>query len=317
MPKKKEAAPTEVSSEKEAEVVEEAKTETPDVSGDTDNLSEREKMYARHAETERAETTEESKEDEKSEEVKEEDKPKTEEFKKEEEAPKETKQEEKTVPLPALHEERSKRKEAQAKVIDLESRLKEALEAKKEKSDSNDEEYIEDYDVALKKERQRGDALEARLKVIEDGNAQSTAEKNQAVVNQKAKKVHDELKDEGFDGFEAFTPQVKQHIYDLILQQPDAQEYLDGKKVLDVDNPEGWKNIYKEHIYPKIRQVFDTKDKKDLLKERNERKLKAGLSGNSGGKPKMPEVKDVNSLSQKEMNDQYMQMRRKQGAATV
>ena len=99
------------------------------------------------------------------------------------------------------------------------------------------------------------------------------------------------------------------------MQEPDAQEYIDGRKVLALDNPEGWKEIYREHIYPKVRNVFDSKDKADLIKERKERKGRAALSGSSGGKPKASATVDVNSLSPEEMHKQYMQMRQNRGAA--
>jgi len=303
MPKKKQETPTETSTETEEIATTKDNTvvpETPAESGETGGLSQREQIYAKYAKGE-------------------EEKTKVGEYKKED-APKEIKQEDKTVPLGALHEERQKRKELQAKVIDLEVQVKELLENKKSQDnpddfDDFDDEYIDDYDEELIKERKKTEDLEARLKKIERKETQSEAQNQQAEVNKKANKVHDELAEEGYDGFEAFIPQVKQHIYDLILQEPDAQEYIDGRKVLALDNPEGWKEIYREHIYPKVRNVFDSKDKADLIKERKERKGRAALSGSSGGKLKAPATVDVNSLSPEEMHKQYMQMRQNRGAA--
>ena len=88
--------------------------------------------------------------------------------------------------------------------------------------------------------------------------------------------------------------------------------------MLDIDNPEGWKKIYKEEIYPSIEKIINQKKSEDIIDERIARKKKAALSGNSGGKPVQTKKKDdINELSQKEMHERYMKMRHGNKRAAV
>tara|TARA_R100001530_G_scaffold26226_4_gene21123 strand:- start:10034 stop:11023 length:990 start_codon:yes stop_codon:yes gene_type:complete len=323
MDKKKDAAQSDASAEKEdAVTVGETQTETPDVSGDAgEDLSERDKLYAKYkpegnpegsnqesvekdadapAESEEGEPekkkddTEDSKDD------------------------KSDKPEEKTVPHGAFHEERERRKELQAEVLDLKNQLRDVInERKPEEKDKEEEEYIEDYDAELLKQRKRADDLEAQIASLKQKDSQTDAQKMQTAFLENVRTTHKELAEEGFDGFEKCTPLIKQHIQDLIMKEPDPQSYFPDsngavRKVLDIDNSVGWKKIYKEEIYPSMQKIIDQKDKDTLIDERIALKKKAALSGNSGGKPVVKKKEDVNSLSQKEMNSRYMEMREKE-----
>jgi hypothetical protein len=292
-------------------------TETPAETGETGESTEREKIYANYAkeeyEAEKSESEEEKPEGEpekKEEELKEKSKEKSEE---------KTKTEDKTVPLGALHEERQKRKESQAKVVELEQQVKElAQQVKSKPKEEGEEEYIEDYDAELIKLRKDNESLRKKVDGIEAKGTQSEAEKAQTAFLAKVDKVGKELTEEGFNGFSDCTPMLRQHIQNLISKEPDPQEYIAGRKLLDIDNPEGWKKIYKEEIYPSIEKIINQKKSEDIIDERIARKKKAALSGNSGGKPVQTKKKDdVNELSQKEMHEGYMQMRLKNKRAAV
>lgn len=301
MPKKKEAVQAETSTETEeiaTTEIDSVVTETPDESGDTGELTEREKLYANYAEGKEEPQPEETPEPEtKKEEVKE-----------------VTKTEDKTVPLGALHEERQKRKELQAEVVELKQQVKNMLTERKGKEEY-EEEYIEDYDAELIKLKKQNQTLKAEVDSIKAKDTQSEVEKKQTAFLNKVNKVHEELQLEGFDGFEKCTPMIRQYIHSLIMQEPDSQEYIEGRKLLDVDTPEGWKKIYKEEIYPSIKEIINQKKTEELIDERIERKKKAALSGSSGGKPVQKKKEDINDLSPEEMKKRYIQMRQKRGAA--
>ena len=297
----------EIASAEETAVV----TETPTETGEPAEFTERDKIYAKYNE----DTYEAGSENEEEKPVKETEK--KEEAKKEEKKDK-TKTEDKTVPLGALHEERQKRKESQAKVVELEQQVKELMQEIKSKPKEETEEYIEDYDAELAKLKKDNESLKAKVDGIEAKGSQSEAEKAQAAFLVKIDSVDKELKEEGFDGFESCTPMLRQHIHALIMKEPDPKEYLEGRKLLDVDTPEGWKKIYKEEIYPSIEKIITQKKTEDIIDERIARKKKAALSGNSGGRPVQTKKKDdVSELSQKEMHERYMKMRHGNKRAAV
>ena len=297
----------EIASAEETSVV----TETPTETGEPAEFTERDKIYAKYNE----DTYEAGSENEEEKPVKETEK--KEEAKKEEKKDK-TKTEDKTVPLGALHEERQKRKESQAKVVELEQQVKELMQEIKSKPKEETEEYIEDYDAELAKLKKDNESLKAKVDGIEAKGSQSEAEKAQAAFLVKIDSVDKELKEEGFDGFESCTPMLRQHIHALIMKEPDPKEYLEGRKLLDVDTPEGWKKIYKEEIYPSIEKIITQKKTEDIIDERIARKKKAALSGNSGGRPVQTKKKDdVSELSQKEMHERYMKMRHGNKRAAV
>tara|TARA_R100000750_G_scaffold5656_1_gene4309 strand:+ start:2605 stop:3543 length:939 start_codon:yes stop_codon:yes gene_type:complete len=311
MPKKKEAkAETSTETEEVAQEQEAVQTETPDESGDAGEPSVREKMYAEYAKSQEVEEPVEEKQPEET--------PGEPEAKQDKKEVKEdTKTEDKTVPLGALHEERQKRKELQAEVVELKNQVKDMLNKERQidPEEAGDEEYIEDYDAELIKLKKQNEALTAEVDSIKAKDTQSEAEKAQTAFLTKVNKVHEELKTEGFDGFEECTPMIRQHIHGLIMQEPDPQEYIEGRKLLDVDTPEGWKKIYKEEIYPSIKAIINQKKTEELMDERIERKKKAALSGNSGGRPVQSKKDNINDLSPDEMNKRYMEMRQKRGAA--
>jgi len=296
---------------------EEIKTDSPAEDGDTGaELTEREKIYAKYNKdkSEGSNQEAESEGEQAATGESEEDKPAEDKDKDD----KETKPEEgKTVPLGALHEERQKRKELQAKNIELEQQVKDILKENKPDKPAGEEEVIDDYDAELIKLKKQNEETQAKLDAILAKGTQSDAQKAQTIFLEKVKKTNSELVEEGFDGFDKCTPLIRQHIHDLIMKEPDSKEYIEGRKLLDVDTPEGWKKIYKEEIYPTIQKIIDQKDKEELIDERIARKKKAALSGSGGGKPVSKKREDINSLSQAEMNKRYMQEREnyKRGAA--
>ena len=161
-----------------------------------------------------------------------------------------------TVPYGALKEERERRKRLQDRVDELQKRvdvliednrammdlLKGADKAAPKKSeplpDLPDSEGIEDYDSELIAHRKTIKALRqelAELKAERDRSLQTDAQKK---LQESISRVHTELEKESYRGFADLIPVVTAKLYEI----GDAK----------LDNPDGWKKIYREMIYPKI-----------------------------------------------------------------
>ncbi|MFA6336041.1 MAG: hypothetical protein WCX48_10940, partial [Bacteroidales bacterium] len=168
--------------------------------------------------------------------------------------------EEKTVPYGALKEEREKRKAAQKQIDELQDRLQNVLSdfqnyVKKDSRQPEEPAVIEDYDkeiIDLKKVVQR---QTDELKALR-GNFQSEQQKMaKAEFDKRLDAVDSDLLKEGYPGFNQFIGHVKQ-----VLSQI-AEEDMDEAKSLD--NPEGWKRIYKERVFDNLSTIFTKKQLAD------------------------------------------------------
>jgi hypothetical protein len=157
-------------------------------------------------------------------------------------------EEEKTVPLGALHEERRKRKE-------LQRRLEAAEAAKKEEQEYEPDEYAQ---------------LKNRIEVLEsqrkrDYEAQ-TADKETKLIQQ----VSDELEKEGYPWFKELGADKLRYDFDMMIDE-------DPDFVKSHKNPEGWKKWYKERIFPSIKKVMDKAKQSESMSKKVEAKKNAQL----------------------------------------
>lgn len=208
----------------------------------------------------------------------------------EEESP-ETKKEDKhtMVPHAALHEERQEHKETKAKLnkaVELIEQTQKQLtmlmeENKKLRSDEQPEKKddgpiddIEKYVRDLKDEVQQVKLENKKLREerVEELTSQSES-KRQAIVNS----VAEDLKGDGYPGFEEFLGKVAEHIEMTARGNP--------TKMAAMDNPEGWKKVYKESVFPKVASIFGVKAKEVKRSEKEELKGKANLVGKGGQPP--------------------------------
>ncbi len=193
--------------------------------------------------------------------------------------------EDKTVPYDALHEEREKRKfqkqksdELESKNSELQEQLSEVLQELKKKS-TTDDEFASNEDKKFSKIKAEVDELKMeRAKDAEKDkerasqNAQTEFEKN---ISDTAKS----LADEGYPGFEFMSTQVGNEILKLIEEDSD-NAYL--------QNPEGWKTIYKQRVFPNISKIFTDQKKNEVMNGKKDAKREASLVTSPGSADKKP-----------------------------
>lgn len=212
------------------------------------------------------------------------------------------KEEKKTVPYDALHEEREKRKLAQSKTRELEEKLKE-LEAKINsavKPPEDEEIYLTDEEKKLREMEKSLAELKAEKEARERENRQSQERSAKERLEKDVADTDKTLMSEGFPGFQFLAPRVGEELAKLIKEDPD-NVYL--------DTPEGWKKIYKEVVFPTVKGIFTQSDKNAMMEEKKAAKTGAGLVGSPGKSDKPVEKK----ADEGQTYEEYLEMRRRSG----
>jgi hypothetical protein len=205
-----------------------------------------------------------------------------------EEVAEQPKEEVKTVPLGALHEEREKRKDLQ----------KELEELKKQQSTN----YLDDYsldsteDDYVKKLERRLENLEAKDKRIEE---RRQVEDEQRLVE----KVSKELAEEGY-------PWFKELGADKVRAEFNAMLNTDPEYVMAHQNPDGWKKWYKERTYPMIKQAIEEQQKRESTSSKINAKKNAQLVTKIGQKAQPKSEEEKRPKTEKELFEEYMSERR-------
>lgn len=199
---------------------------------------------------------------------------------------------EKYVPLEALHEEREKRKQeklareaAEEKLRHLESQL----------SAPKEEEFLDETEV-----------LKRRVAMLEerDNQRKQLEELNQVKAQQQSlkdivKTVDKELADEGYPGFEYCTSRVTEELQRMVEEDETNAAFL---------NPTGWKRVFKEKIFPNLRDSIAKTIKNTEVVDKIKLKEGANLAGH--GSPPKPKGEEKVKTPE-ELADEYMEMRRK------
>lgn len=187
------------------------------------------------------------------------------------------KKEEKTVPLAALHEAREEmkslkndNKELQEQVKVLLKDLRELSEKPKgEETKPEDEEFLTDEQKKLR-------TLENEIKELREKDKQrdqlTEAEKTkrgQETLKAQLAETNLALEKDGFKGFSKFMPMVVAELQRLAADDREAAAKL--------DNPEGWKKIFKESVFPEVTSLNGDKSKQDKTKEKEDLKTGASL----------------------------------------
>ena len=209
------------------------------------------------------------------------------------------KEETKTVPYDALHEEREKRKLAQAKARELEDKLKE-MEARiaLSKLVEQDNEYLTDDDIKLKKLERSIAELEEKETKRDFENRQMQERTAREQLNKNLVDTDKALTDEGYPGFQFLSSRVGDELNKLVAEDPD-NIYLDA--------PDGWKKIYKEKVFPTVKGVFAQVERQGLMDKKTVAKEGAALVGSPGSADKKPEAKKDDGWTIEE----YLEDRRK------
>lgn len=177
--------------------------------------------------------------------------------------------EEKTVPLSALHEEREKRKSLSLKVSELENQLRDVLQDYKARFEVDQKETEEELDDVGQLRKELEDMKKWR-KDREVQSLQQQIEGKRQNLNKQIGDTNEALEKEGYPGFDIAISAVTRELQRLVTEDPE-NAYL--------DKPEGWKKIYREKVFPKLRASFIKEHKEKIMDEKKELKKDAGLIG--------------------------------------
>ncbi len=182
--------------------------------------------------------------------------------------------EEKKVPLGALHEEREKRKALAKEVADLKESFRQAVEDNKKlmdlMSDKSDE-PITDYEKEMLSLRKQLKVALTEIDSIKRGGEKERQASAEQRLDSLAKQTDTELEKAGFEGFYDFIPQVIKAMNDEEIPMEDR-------------SPETWKRVYREVVYPKYIGKHKVVKKEDKKAEKEELKKEASLI-KTPGKP--------------------------------
>lgn len=212
----------------------------------------------------------------------------------------------------SLHEERERRKDLSRKVREMETRevdyLKDlknlAVEVEKLKNNrSPDEDADDNWSTPEQREIATLKREIADLKKSDKTRSQKEAEAVQVTKQRELHKIYTtvdkELEADGFPGFYFMRMAVGDELAKIFDDDPDSIE--------EYDNPEGWKKIYKEKIFPTVSSKFIKKQQRELVETKQQRKVKGNLVSSHGGKGENIPSKDTPWT-----NDDYAAWKRKQ-----
>lgn len=210
----------------------------------------------------------------------------------------ETKPKEKGDLKLALKEEREKRRtikrELEAKIAEQERQFNELIQSVKGKPESQ-EEQIGDYETELKNLRQKVTEFDKWRETVSVKSEEEIRQKSYKELMLRIEGTDKELEKDGYPGFTKFKSLISEELNKLTEDERS-----------EMDNEEGWKELYKETVFPSIKPLFQsiTKAEKDAEKIADKKKL--GMLGESKGEQKIAK-EDTWSM------EDYVAMRRKQG----
>lgn len=212
-----------------------------------------------------------------------------------EETPPEDGEKHTTVPHAALHEERKLHKDTKAKLNDAleiarraqqqldimvqeNARLRDAPVKKADEAPPVDEKApIDDIEGYIR-------TMDKRIKSVEEENKRLKMSRMEELEDTRASKftqavdlVSNELKDQGYPGFNKFRH--------LVAERIEKEAAGDKNKLAALDNPESWAEIYRDKVYPEVAGIFGVKAKEAKKGEKEELKGKANLVGSPGKSP--------------------------------
>lgn len=207
------------------------------------------------------------------------------------------------VPHAALHKEREEHKETKGKIKELVTATQQLqrqlqvlmdenarLRGTDPKPEAIEKDPTLDIDGPIDDIEGTIRSLAKEIKAVKAENSRFKEERLEELYTQKSRKmdeavklVENELIEEGYPGFSMFRAQVASKIEEL--------GEGDKTKLAALDNPAGWQDVYKKHVYPEYAKLFGVKAKETKQAEKEELKGRANLVGSSGKAPVKPEEK--------------------------
>ena len=203
------------------------------------------------------------------------------------------------VPYDALHAEREKRKAAQVRIRELESQINLVLQETKKKAEEKPE-TVDDYEKEIITLRKEVKSLREDLSSQKKNLETEASQKKITEIESKISTVDRELKEEGFPLFKDLQDQVTKEIVKMIDGDPDSGQGI----IREYDNPNGWKKIYKEKIFPRLDSTFKERYQSSTKKEKEELKKQANLTGGSAPRVSLETKEDEYSY------DDYLKRRK-------
>lgn len=188
------------------------------------------------------------------------------------------------VPHQAFHQEREKRKALQAELDNFKKKFEDSQKQEPE-SDLDAEEQEKDRKItAIEEKQERFEQWQAEQ---DEKSVNSKRQEFERLIDNDISTVDKALKEEGYPGFETFSTKVSTRILELGNNDPEILAKL--------QNPEGWKYVYKKHIFPELKGIFLRQDKEEMVSDKKVLKQQANLIGSPGKGQK--EVKEEDSWS--------------------
>lgn len=183
----------------------------------------------------------------------------------------------KTVPIEALHEARMNEKAAKKRAQELEEQVKVLLEdirsvkSKPAKDDApaGDEEYLTDDQKKLRSLEKEVESIRAKDKENEKTRESENIKKAQEKIGEQLREASSSLEKEGFAGFTDMLPLVTAELQRIAAEDRD--------EAVKLDNPEGWKKIFKETIFPKVAALSQKRAREEKIKGKEDLKKDASL----------------------------------------
>jgi hypothetical protein len=204
----------------------------------------------------------------------------------------EEKKPKKTVPIEALHEARIELKSLKKDNEELKEQVKVLLEdirgaAKKPAKDEapeEPEEFLTDEQKKIRDLEKEVAFIREKDKEREKLRESENIKKDQERTGMQIKETSLALENEGFSGFIDMLPLVTVELNRIAAEDRDEANKL--------DNPEGWKKIFKETVFPRIASLGQKKSRKEKIEEKEALKTDASLLMPSGSQPKPKEDKE-------------------------
>lgn len=204
----------------------------------------------------------------------------------------------KTVRLEALHEEREKRKglsvekkKLEERVKELENQIAQATQKPSNDSPTADDEFLTTEEIRIA-------ALERKINTMEAKEAELKSRTEKEIFHKTLSEVDKALFDEGFPGFTFLSGRVSDELTKLVNEDSD-NAYL--------NNPDGWKKIYKERVFPAVKGLFSDMSKKTVMDGKVAAKTGVALAGSHGQAPPAPKKASDEGWTY----DQYLEHRMK------
>lgn len=199
----------------------------------------------------------------------------------------------------ALDEERIKRKRLKEEKDALEIRIRE-FESKQETPKEPDP--ITDYDAELNAVKTKLRSIELMEARREEFARQEAIRSESAKLQSMVDSVHKDLLEEGYAGFKRMAGEVTRELMELAKTDPDEAQSM--------DNPDGWKKIFKEKIYPDFHKEVEETTRKRTLDDKKNLKKDVNLNTSSGKAPKKVDDDDPDTWSEDKKRQEYLKTRR-------